>query len=65
MLARIRKAVMAAVGAGIAAVVTALSTGVTLDADGIAKLAGIFVAAAIPVGLATWGVPNARVLDRR
>jgi hypothetical protein len=59
MLARVRKAVMAGVGAGIAAVVTALSTGVQLDADGIAKLAGIFLAAAIPVGWATWRVPNA------
>lgn len=56
---RVRKALTAAAGAGIAAVVTALSTGVQLDADGIAKLAGIFLAAAIPVGWATWRVPNA------
>lgn len=59
MLARIRKAVVAGAGAGIAAVVAVLTNGVTLDADGIAKLAGIFLAAAIPVGWATWRTPNA------
>lgn len=56
---RIRKALTAAAGAGIAAVVTALTAGVKLDAEGVAKLAGIFLAAAIPVGWATWRVPNA------
>jgi hypothetical protein len=59
MLARARKAVMAGVGAGVAAVVATLTNGVTLDADGVAKLAGIFLAAAIPVGWATWRIPNA------
>ncbi len=61
MLARVRKALIAGAGAGIAAVVAALSAGMTLDTDGVTKLALAFLAAAIPVGLATWKVRNAPV----
>lgn len=59
MLARIKKALVAGAGAGIAAVVAAMSAGMTLDADGVTKLVLAFLAAAIPVGLATWKVRNA------
>lgn len=57
MFARIRKAVIAGVGAGLAAAVgVLLEAGVTEDT--VAKAAGAGVAAAVMVGVATYRVPN-------
>ena len=57
MFARIRKAVIAGVGAGLAAAVgVLLEAGVTDDT--VAKAAGAGVAAAVAVGVATYRVPN-------
>jgi uncharacterized membrane protein YjjB (DUF3815 family) len=63
MLARIRKALTAGVGAGLAAVVTLLfSSGIPTDAKQVGALAGAFLAGAVPIFWATWQVPNARAL---
>lgn len=59
-MARIRKAIVAAVGAGISA-----ATPVTLDAlpagltaEEVAGIAAAFAAAAFAVGVATWKIRN-------
>lgn len=57
---KIRKAVMAAAGAGAAVALTALQAdGVPADAEGWAKLVGGVLVAAFVAGYATWRVPNA------
>lgn len=61
MFARIRKAVIAGVGAGVAAVVAMLPQvlqdgAVSVQEGGL--LAGAFAAALATVGWATWKVPN-------
>jgi hypothetical protein len=59
MLARIRKAVIAGLGAGLSVAVGALVAAGTLDQDQISKAIGAGVAAAVVAGWATWRVPNA------
>jgi hypothetical protein len=60
-MARIRKAVIAGVGAGLAAAVTLISTsGFPTDAESAGQLVGAFLAAGVPVGWAAWKVPNAK-----
>jgi hypothetical protein len=59
-MARIRKAVVAGVGAGLTAAITLLaSSGVPTNADEVGQLAGAFLAGALPVAWATWRIPNA------
>jgi hypothetical protein len=58
MLARIRKAVVAGLGAGISVAFGALVAAGSLDQDQITKAIGAGLAAAIAVGLATYRVPN-------
>lgn len=64
MLARIRKSVLAGLGAGIAAaagiVGKAAETG-TLGENTVQQAIGAFLAGAAVVGWATWRVPNAPV----
>lgn len=59
MIARIRKAVIAGVGAGIAAGVGALATAGTLNQTEVSKALGIALVAAAGTAWATWRVPNA------
>ncbi|WP_328465554.1 hypothetical protein OHA21_43890 [Actinoplanes sp. NBC_00393] len=67
MLARIRKAVIAGVGAGAAAVVAALVQSATegnVNRDEVSRAIGLGVAAAVSVGWAAWRVPNAPAVSR-
>ena len=60
MLARIRKAVVAGVGAGGAAAIALLAkSGWQLTSTNISQAIGAFVAAAAVAAWATWRVPNA------
>jgi len=58
MIARIRKAVLAGLGAGVSAAVGALVAAGSLDQEQVSKAIGVGVAAAVAVGWATWRVPN-------
>lgn len=60
MLARIRKAVIAGLGAGLAAAVAVAAKAGTLDRATVSQMIGAFVVAAAITGLATWRVPNAQ-----
>lgn len=64
MLARIRKAVIAGLGAGIAAGVGALATSGTLTKDEASKALGVALVAAAGTAWATWRIPNATVAAR-
>lgn len=57
-MARIRKAVIAALGAGVAAAVPVLWKSGTIDSTAISQAVGAFFAAAALVGWATWKAPN-------
>lgn len=60
MLARIRKAVVAGVGAGGAAAIALLAkSGWQLTSTNISQAIGAFAAAAAVAAWATWRVPNA------
>lgn len=60
-MARIRKAAIAGIGAGASALIALLATnGLPNDADDVGRLAGAFLAGALPVAWATWKVPNAK-----
>lgn len=56
---RIRKAVVAGLGAGVSVAFGALVAAGSLDEEQIVKALGAGLAAAITVGLATYRVPNA------
>lgn len=58
MFARIRKAVIAGVGAGLAAAVGALVEAGGVTEDTVYKAIGVGVAAGVTVGVATYRVPN-------
>jgi uncharacterized membrane protein YjjB (DUF3815 family) len=58
-MARVRKALVAAVTAGLAAGIAVLIKAGTVDNDTIGQAVGAFAVAAIAAGLATWKVPNA------
>lgn len=58
-LARIRKALVAALGAGVAAAVPVIWKSGKLDGDTVSQALGAFAAAAALVGWATWKAPNA------
>lgn len=58
-MARVRKALVAAVTAGLAAGIAVLVKAGTVDNTTIGQAAGAFAVAAIAAGLATWKVPNA------
>jgi high-affinity Fe2+/Pb2+ permease len=60
MLARIRKAVVAGVGAGVAAAVSVIWKSGKVDGATISQAIGAFAAAAALIGWATWRAPNAR-----
>lgn len=56
----VRKAVWAGVGAGVSTVIGLVTTnGLPNDADAFGRLIGAFLAAAIPVGWATYKIRNA------
>lgn len=59
MIARIRKAVIAGLGAGVAAGIGALATAGALTRDEFSKALGVAIVAAAATGWATWRVPNA------
>lgn len=59
MIARIRKAVVAGVGAGIAAGGAILLKAGNVDDTTIGQALGAFAAAAATIGWATWRAPNA------
>lgn len=59
MFARIRKAAIAGLGAGIAAGVGALAAAGTLNRDEASKALGVALVAAAGTAWATWRVPNA------
>lgn len=63
-MARIRKAVVAAIGAGVAAAVPVFWKAGNADGDTISQALGAFVAAAALVGWATWRAPNKPALPR-
>ncbi len=58
MLARIRKAVIAGAGAGIAPAAAVLAKADKFDSATISQALGAFIAGAAVVGWATWRVPN-------
>ncbi|WIM97850.1 hypothetical protein ACTOB_001404 [Actinoplanes oblitus] len=60
MLARVRKAVVAGVGAGVAAGVGALATSGALTREEFSKALGVALVAAGGTAWATWRVPNAK-----
>lgn len=55
---RIRKAVMAGAGAGVAAAAAVLAKSPNLDRATLGQAAGAFLVAAVPVAWATWRIPN-------
>lgn len=59
MLARVRKAVIAGLGAGLSAAVGALVVAGALNRDEVSKAIGVGVTAAVATGWATWRVRNA------
>ena len=59
MIARIRKAVVAGVSAGVSVGIGALVTAGSLDREQVSKAIGAGVAAGVLAGWATWRVPNA------
>lgn len=60
-MSRIRKAVVAGLGAGIAAGAAVLLKAGALDDTTIGQALAAFAAAAVTVGYATWRAPNATV----
>jgi hypothetical protein len=64
VLGRIRKSILAGVGAGIAAAGTLIVKALTegglskIDSPLLGAAVGAFVAAAVPVGWAVWRAPN-------
>jgi hypothetical protein len=58
MLARVRKAIIAGLAAGLSVAVGALVAAGTLDQEQVSKAIGAGVAAAVVAGWATWRVPN-------
>lgn len=58
MISRIRKAVVAGVGAGITAGLGALAAAGTLNRDELTKALGVAVAGGAAVAWTTWRVPN-------
>ena len=62
MFARIRKAVVAGIGAALAAFISAMINSATegvVNRDEVAKAIGAAIVAGLAVGGATWGVRNA------
>jgi 2-methylcitrate dehydratase PrpD len=59
MLARIRKSVVAGLGAGAAAGIGALTTAGALTEDEVSKALGVALVAAAGTAWVTWRVPNA------
>lgn len=59
MLARVRKAVIAGLGAGVAAAVAIAAKADTVDRETVSQMVGAFVVAGAVMGWATWRVPNA------
>jgi hypothetical protein len=64
MISRIRKAVVAGVGAGVAAGVGALAMSGALTKDEVSKALGVALVAAAGTAWATWRVPNAPAVTR-
>lgn len=64
-LKRIRKAIVAGVGAGGSAAVAVVAKGLSdgLSAELVGQALGAFVIAAVPVGWAAYKVRNARTVD--
>jgi hypothetical protein len=62
MLARIRKSIIAGLGAGIAAGIGALTIAGAPTKDEVSKALGVAIVAAVSVGWATWRAPNAKAL---
>lgn len=60
MLARIRKALIAGVGAGLAAGFGAVATAGALTQEEVSRALGVGVAAAVTVGWTAWKVPNVK-----
>jgi hypothetical protein len=60
MFARIRKAVVAGVGAGWLAALATLKASGSLDRESIAQAVGAGAVALVLVGWATWRTPNAQ-----
>jgi hypothetical protein len=59
MFARIRKAVTAGVGAGVAAGLGSIAVAGALTRDEVGKAIGVALVAAAGTAWATWRVPNA------
>jgi uncharacterized membrane protein YjjB (DUF3815 family) len=63
MLARIRKALIAGLGAGLGAGVTViLKANFHFDSVTLSQALGAAIAVGVPVAWATWQVPNAKAL---
>lgn len=63
MLARIRKAVVAGLGAGVgAAVAVVAKSGWHVDSTTVSQALAALILAGVPVGWAAWRVPNAKAL---
>jgi hypothetical protein len=60
MLARIRKAVLAGLGAGITAGITTLVQDGAPTKDQVSKALGVALVAAVTIGWGTWRIENAK-----
>lgn len=60
MLRRIRKALAAGFGAGIGAGLTAVISAGKVDAESVGQGLGALLVVGVPVGWATWRIPNAQ-----
>jgi hypothetical protein len=58
MIARIRKAVIAGLSAGVSVAIGAIVAAGKLDEEQVSAAIGAGVAAAVVAGLAVWRVPN-------
>lgn len=60
MLARIRKAVVAGLGGGIAPAAAVLAKATAIDRATVGQALGAFLVGAAALGWATWRVPNSK-----
>lgn len=65
MIKRIRKALAAGFGAGIGAGITAVIQAGKVDAESIGQGLGALIVVGVPVGWATWRIPNAQPKKER
>lgn len=64
LFGRIRKALSAGFGAGLGAAITALLVAGKVDSQSVGQALGALIIAGVPVGWATWRIPNDKKKDQ-